>query len=269
MKFFRILLLLSLPFYFFSCKTQQRLPYYLDNINDSTGKGEVKFPDLKIQKGDLLSIQINSLSTRPEVDVLYNFPVPPGAVAGSGGGSQSGSTTGYLVDSYGNIEHHRLGVFHAEGLTKYELAAEVKKRLTEPVEILANPTVIIRYLNFHVTVLGQVGKEGPVTVPGERLTILEAVGLAGGITDYGKKNSVRVLREVNGQRETGIIDLSDKNLFESPYYNLMQNDVVLVAPTRQRMNDAEQQRAFQKISMGLTLVAAAATLASIFIKSGN
>lgn len=262
MKFTRNLFLLLLPLYFFSCKPQQVIPYYLDSVTDSSGKGEVKIPDLKIQKGDLLSIQIYSLSTKPEIDQLYNLPAAPTA-----GVAQN--PAGYLVDNDGNIEHHRLGTFKAAGLSKNELAAEIKKRLTQPVELLSNPTVSIRYLNFHVTVLGEVGKEGPVTVPGERLTILEAVGLAGGITNYGKKDNVKILREVNGQRETGVVNLSAKDLFESPYYNLMQNDVVIVEPTKQRMKEADQQRAFQKISIGLSLVAAAATLTSIFVRSGN
>jgi polysaccharide biosynthesis/export protein len=264
MKFIRILLLFSLSLYFFSCKTQQKIPYYLDTITDTTGKGVVQIPELRIQKGDMLSIQVYSLSTDPKADAIYNMPLLQAASATSTSGA---STTGYLVDNYGNIEHHRLGTIHAEGMTKHELAAEFKKRLTQPVELLASPTVIIRYLNFRVTVLGQVGKEGPVTVPGERLTILEAVGLAGGITDYGKKDKVKVLREIDGKRETGIVNLSSDSLFISPFYNLMQNDVVMVEPTKQRTKDSDQQRAYQKISMGLTLVAAAATLANIFIKN--
>ncbi len=262
MKFIRILLLLSLPVYFFSCKPQQALPYYLDKVNDTTGKGVVNIPELRIQKGDLLSIQVYSLSTKPDVDQLYNLPV---ASASATGATQGATAAGFLVDNTGNIEHPRLGLFHAEGLTKHELATAVKKRLTEPVELLSNPTVIVRYLNFRVTILGQVGREGPVTVPGERLTILEAVGLAGGITDYGKKNDIKILREINGQRETGVIDLSSKDFFESPYYNLMQNDVVIVGLTKQRLKQEEQQRQFQKLTIGLTLVAAAATLANIFI----
>lgn len=263
MKFIRILFLLTLPVYFFSCKTQQKTPYYLERMYDTTGKGsEVKVPELRIQKGDLLSIQVYSLSTKPEIDQLYNLPSSP-----AGTGAVQGTPAGYLVGNDGNIEHHRLGTIHAEGMTKQELAAEVKKRLTQPVELLTNPTVIIRYLNFHVTVLGQVGREGQINVPGERLTILEAVGLAGGITDYGKKDQVKVLRELNGKRETGIVNLSSDSLFMSPYYTLMQNDVVMVSPTAQRMKESDQQRAYQKISMGLTLVAAAATLANIFIRN--
>lgn len=261
MKLTRILFFFLLSSYLISCHTQQKMPYYLEKVNDSTGKGEVKIPELKIQKGDVLSIQIFSLSTEPKADAIYNLPVAEGA------GAAGSATSGYQVDLDGNIEHHRLGTIHAEGLTKKELAMEVKKRLTQPVQLLTNPTVIIRYINLKVLVLGEVGKEGPVAIPGERLTILEAVGLAGGITQYGKKNTVKVMREVNGQRETGLVDLSSKDLFESPYYNLMQNDVVVVEPTQQRMKDEDRQRSFQKISIGLTLVAAAATLANIFIKN--
>lgn len=257
MKFTRFLLLLVLPVYLFSCRTQQRLPYYLDNISDSTGKGIVQTPEMLIQKDDLLSIQINSIATDPRIDGMYNQPII----------AASGQPTGFLVDRSGNIEHFRLGTMHVEGLNKQQLAAEIKKRLTEPVELLRDPTVIVRFLNFKVTVLGQVGREGVLTVPGERLTILEAVGLAGGITDYGKKDSLRIMREYNGQRETGTISLSDPNLFSSPYYNLMQNDVVIVQATKQKARDVDQVRTAQKISFALTLVTVAATLANVFIRN--
>lgn len=263
MRYTWILTLVVFAFCFSSCKMYQRLPNYLDHVTDSTGKGAVKIPELRIQKGDLLSIQIYSLATMKEVDELYNLPVQGGAMAQQG----QAPLNGFLVDNNGDIEHFRLGSFHAEGLTKHELAAEIKKRLTEPVELLKNPTITIRFMNFRVTVLGEVTKEGPVDVPGERLTILEAVGLAGGIKRSGKKDYVKVMREVNGQREVGLVDLSSKDFFESPYYNLMQNDVVVVTPNRQGLRDEDQQRAFQKISMGLTLVSAAALLSNIFIRN--
>ena len=137
--------------------------------------------------------------------------------------------------------------------------------MTEPVELLKDPTVIIHYLNTRVTFLGEVASS--INFPGERLTILEAVALAGGISDYGKKDKVRVLREVNGVREMGSISLIDKNIFESPYYYLRQNDIVIVEPTKQKRSDAEQARIIQKISFAFTLVTVAATLANIFIKN--
>ncbi|MGB3164130.1 MAG: polysaccharide biosynthesis/export family protein [Chitinophagaceae bacterium] len=259
MKFTRILLLLVLPVYLFSCKPQQKLPYYLENVTDSAGKGDVKIPELRIQKNDQLAIQIFSLSTEPKADEIYNQP----SVGVAGQGSEG---AGYFVDLNGNIKHHRLGVIHAEGLTKQELAAVIKKRLTEPVELLKDPTVVIRFLNFTITVLGQVGKEGPIKVPGELVTILEAVGLAGGVTDYGKKSNLRIVREQDGKREIGFIDLSSKDIFESPYYHLVQNDVLIVEPTKQKMKDEDQARAASKISFAFTLVTVAATLANIFIR---
>jgi len=256
MKFNRILFLFLIPVYLISCKPQQKMPYYLDNLTDSSGKGEVKVPDLKIQQNDLLSIQVYSLSTVQDVDQLYNLP--------ASGDKQS---SGFLVDGSGNIEYPRLGTIHAEGLTKHELAAEIKKRLTEPVELLKDPTVIIRYLNFKITILGAVGKEGVIDVPGERLTILQAVGLAGGITDYGKKTDLKIIREVDGKRETGTINLSDKNIFNSPFYNLVQNDLIIVGDTGKKQKEEEQARVTQRISFALTLVTVAATLANIFIRN--
>jgi polysaccharide export outer membrane protein len=259
MKFIRILLLLALPVYFISCGTQHKLPNYLENAVDTSGKGEVKFPELLIQKNDLLSIQVYSVSTQPEKsDILYNLP---SSAASSGPGTSAG---GFLVDANGNIEYPRLGSFHAEGLTKQELAAQIKKKLTEPVELLKDPTVIIRFLNYKVTVIGQVGHEGVVTVPGERLTILEAVGLAGGITDYGKKEKIKIIREINGKREIGMIDLSSKDLFESPYYNLMQNDVVIVEPTSQKAKQTDQTLAAQRISLALGIITSLAFIYNIF-----
>ncbi len=252
MKFHRILILFILPIYLFSCKTPQKLPYYLDHVTDSSARGEVKVPELKIQKNDLLSIQVFSQATDPLFDAPYNLT--------------TAATSGFLVDPGGNIQYPKLGTFHAEGLTKQELAAEIRKRLTEPVELLRDPTVVIRFLNFKVTVLGQVGSEGVVNVPGESLTILQAVGLAGGITDFGKKNEVKILRETNGTRETGVIDLSSKDLFESPYYNLVQNDVLIIGTTNERAKDAEQAKTMQKISFALAMVTVAATLANIFIR---
>ena len=255
MRFVRILCLLILPVSFFSCRTQQKLPNYIQNVTDSTGLGTVTVPDLRIQRNDLLSIQVYSLSVRPDIsDALFNLP------SSSGGAN----TNGFLVDANGNIEFPRLGTFHAEGLTKQELAAQIKKRLTEPVELLKDPSVIIRFQNYKITVIGQVGNEGLVTYPGERLTILEAIGLAGGITDYGQKNRVRVIRETNGIREVGVVDLSSKTVFDSPYYNLVQNDVVLVDPVKQKAKQTDQAIVAQRITFALSLITTAAFLYNFF-----
>jgi polysaccharide biosynthesis/export protein len=155
----------------------------------------------------------------------------------------------------------RIGVIHAEGLTKTELEQLVKTKLKG---LLEQPTVIIRFLNFRITVLGEVGSPGVKTIPNERLTILEAVGMAGGITEYGTIKRVRVLRENNGLRETGLLDLTSQNIFKSPYYILQQNDVVLVDQTSYKLRQAEQQRVTQQIGFALTIITSLALIYNIF-----
>jgi polysaccharide export outer membrane protein len=260
MRILRTLFLFGLPLIIISCGTQQRLPYYLDNTTDTTKiNKEVKVPELKIQKGDLLSIQVYSESTRPEVsDVLYNLP---GMQTNSG---QSSGGTGFLVDGNGNIEYPRVGVLHVEGLTKQEIAGKIKAGINAKDTVLLNPSVIIRLLNYKITVLGQVAKEGSIPVPGEKINVLEAVGLAGGITDYGKKNTVKIVRETDGKREIGIIDLSSKDLFDSPYYNLVQNDVLIVEPTKQKAKQADQSVVAQRVSFALSVITAAAFIYNVF-----
>jgi polysaccharide export outer membrane protein len=259
MKFVRTIFLLGLPIYLISCSTQKKLPNYIENAADSNIVREVKIPELKIQKNDLLSIQVYSESTKPQVsDIIYNLPT----LAGAGG--QAAPTTGFLIDVNGNIEYPRIGTLHVEGLTKLQLADLIRKKINEKDTVLINPSVIIRFLNYRVTVLGEVGRTGSISVPGERITILEALGLAGGISDYGKKNEVKVVREIDGKRETGIIDLSSKDLFESPYYNLMQNDYVFVYPTERKAKTVDQSIVAQRISLALSVITAAAFIYNIF-----
>jgi polysaccharide biosynthesis/export protein len=251
--------LLVVSFYFFSCGTQQKVGNYVQDLSlDSSGK-EIRVPELRIQKNDILSIQVFSSSTQPESDLLYNLPV-----ATASGSSAPGAGSGLLVDSKGNIEYPRLGTIHAEGLTREELGAEIKKRLTEPIELLRSPTVIIRFVGLKITVIGEVNSQGVLSIPGERVTILEAVGLAGGITEYGLKDAVKVIREADGKREVGIIDLSSKDLFESPFYHLRQNDLVLVDPTRRKAKKADQDLVIQRVSFGLSLITAFALIYNIF-----
>jgi polysaccharide export outer membrane protein len=136
--------------------------------------------------------------------------------------------------------------------------------LTQPVELLKDPVVIIRFLNFRITILGEITQAGTLAVAGERLTILEAIGMAGGITEYGKKNTVKIIRENSGKREVGYIDLSSKDIFESPYYNLIQNDIVLVEPTKQKIRQAEQSQIAQRISLALGIITSAAVIYNLF-----
>ena len=240
----------------FSCRSQRAVYNYLEDAADTSFRKSVFIAETKIQKSDLLSIQIYSASLNPTVDALYNLPVQPGSAQGN-------QQTGYLVDVAGNIELPRIGVIHAEGRTKSELESLIKSKLQGQ---LTNPSAIIRFLNFRITVLGEVGNPGVLSIPTERLSILEAVGMAGGVTEFGKIKEVKILRENNGVRQLGTLDLTSKNIFESPYYQLQQNDVVLVDQNRYRLRQTEQTRITQQIGFALGIITSIALLYNIFDK---
>jgi len=214
---------------FSSCRSQKPLGY-VEDFTDTSAKVHVKYPEPLIQKGDVLSIVVYSDAIDGgATDAMYNL-----ANAGTAGDA---STQGFLVDLDGNIQYPRIGKIKADGLTKAQLSEEIRKKLIGP---LQNPSVLVHLLNFKITMLGEVSRAGPITIPSEKITILEAIGLAGDITVYGKKNEVVILRPSDSTVEHGTIDLSSKKVFESPYYFLRQNDVVLVNPNKYKARLGEQ-----------------------------
>jgi len=257
---FLTICLLFISVLLIACGTQNKIPYnYIENVTDSTGKDTVKIFEPVIQKYDQLYIQVYTTELKSSrLDSQWNLPINPSL----GGNQSSASLIGYLVDHEGNIEYPRLGILHVEGLTKKELAALIKSKI--PPGELEDPSVFIRFMNFRVNVIGEVGHPGVVSVPYERVTILEALGLAGDIPITGKKTTVHVIRESNGTREYGMIDLTKKDLFESPYYYLMQNDVVIVEPRKSKLRLNEQSIVAQRISFALTIITTAGILYNIF-----
>ena len=171
-----------------------------------------------------------------------------------------------MVDANGNIEYPQIGLLKVEGLTKLQLADSIKKKINGKDSVLTNPSVIIRFQNLKVTVLGEVNKEGPITVPGERVTILEAIGLAGGVKEFGLKNSIKVVREIDGKRQAGYVDLSSNSLFESPYYNLMQNDMIVVEPSKRKAKKTDQEIVYRQAGFVVSLITAIAVVIRVFQK---
>ena len=243
-----------------SCSTQYRIPNYLENLTDSSGLGTFQFPEPIIQKNDILYIQVYSETLEPAIiDAPYNSPtMAPGSSMMSGGNP---TLIGYIVDHKGEIEYPRLGTISVEGLTKSQLAGIIKERLSN---VLTNPTVTIRFLTFKVIVMGEVGSQGPITIPGEKLTILEAIGMAGGITWSGKREDIKVIRETNGVREMGLIDLTSQDLFKSRYYHLQQNDIVIVDMNKRGRVTQNEQYAMQRISFAVGIITTFALLINIF-----
>jgi polysaccharide biosynthesis/export protein len=238
-----------------SCRSQKNvINNYLQNA-DTSGQTLLNLAEPRIQKNDLLSIKVYSQSADPRTDIPYNLPEQ--TVVGS---SNTTATAGFLVDEKGNIDYPRLGTLHVEGLTKTELAQQIKTRLED---VLKSPSVIVRFLNFRVTVLGEVRTPGTFPVPTERVTLLEALGLAGDVTEFGKRDTVKVAREVNGRMEIGTVGLTSASLFTSSYYRLQQNDVVFVEQSRKRVQQEERQSVAQQVGIAASIVTAIALIINV------
>lgn len=245
-------------FFMSSCGTQYRLPNYLENLKDSTLLDAYIFPEPIIQKNDILYIQISSEALDSKMDAPYNSPA---MAMGAGMAASNTSLMGYLVDHKGDIEYPRLGSIHVEGLTKSQLANLMKDSLSQE---LTNPIVNIRFLSFKVIVMGEVGNQGTLRIDGEKLTILEAIGMAGGISWSGKRDNIKVIRETNGQREMGIIDLTSEEVFKSKYYHLQQNDIIIVDMHQRGRVLQNEQFVMQRLSFAVGLITTFAVLISIF-----
>lgn len=232
----------------------------MQDVSDTTIRDSFRLRTPVIQKGDLLSIRVYSLAAGvdPRADAPYNLPEQDGG----GGGGSTIALRGILVDQDGNINYPQLGTIHAEGLTREQLAGVMREKLQD---VLDQPTVIIRFLNYKITVLGEVGSPSTFTVPTERVTILEALGLAGDITEFGRKDNVKIIRENNGQIDVGTIDLTSKDMFTSPYFKLQQNDVVMVEQNRRKIGQQERQEVAQQIGIATSIITAIALILN-FIK---
>jgi polysaccharide biosynthesis/export protein len=256
------LIYISFSLLLFSCTASKPvvISNYLQNYTDSSGNPVANMPEPTIHKNDLLSIKIYSSSTDPKTDIPYNL-TEPGSITSTGTiTSASQSSGGILVDMNGNIQYPHIGTVHAEGLTRAQLAEIIRSKL---VNQLNDPTVMVRYLNFRVTVLGEVREPGSFNVPTERVTILEGLGLSGDITEYGNRKTVKVARESNGSIQVGTVDLTSNNLFTSPYYRLQQNDVIIVDQTRTKAEKEAERENVQNLGTRISIATSILTTIAI------
>jgi polysaccharide biosynthesis/export protein len=180
-----------------------------------------RFAALRIQPDDLLSVRIKALD--PLASMPYNIDPEVQTSQVTGGRP----LIGYLVDSEGNIDLVGLGTLHVGGMTVQALKDTLTQRLRP---YLDNPVVNIRLLNFRISILGEVKAPGTFIFSNERISILDALGQCGDITPYGDRTRILVIREQNGRREKGYLNLQSRDIFASPFFYLRQNDLIYVEP---------------------------------------
>jgi polysaccharide export outer membrane protein len=233
---------------FSSCGSTQNAVYFA-NV-DTARFTQVMKADYKeplIQTDDILTISVQSLGQDA-------FAAPGAVAAGAGGAVASGGTavSGFLVNKAGNVELPMLGIVKLAGFTTSQAIEVIRTKATQ---FYKDPTVQVRFANYKITVLGEVIKPATYTVPSEKVTVLDAISMAGDLTVYGKRDNIMLMRDNGDKKDIVRLNLNSTNLISSPYFYLKQNDVLYVEPTKAKSaaNNAPRTRL-------ITIGIAAATL---------
>lgn len=258
------LLLVSLGVLFCSsCATKSNLPYFtnLPTINDTIVVNVEADYALRIVPDDELRITVTSLE--PAATAMYNLPMANIATRGIQMVTGNVALQTYIVSSDGDINFPQLGKLHVAGMTTKELTEMLTERISESVE---SPMVRVEIANFNVNVLGEVNHPGRFPVPNESLSILDAIALAGDLTEFGQRDNVLLIRRDGDKTVYHRFNLNDASSLNSEYYFLKQNDVVYVEPTKIKDSNAKYNtnNSF-KLSVISTIVSAVSVIASLAI----
>jgi len=233
-----------------SCASKEDVIYFQNAKNFETIVDTETF-EAKLKIGDILQIYISTQD--PTITMPYNILI-------NSGGSNS-QLIDYLIDKDGNIDFPVLGKIKLLGLTVEEAKALIKSKFVEG-QLLNDPVVILRILNFRITVTGEVNSPGVYTVSGERISILEALGMAGDLNIKGRRDNVLIIRDFNGTKTYTRVDITNKEIFNSPVYYLTQNDVVYVEPNNSAISNASGD---SRVNTIITITSFILTTALIFV----
>ncbi|HWV70261.1 MAG TPA: polysaccharide biosynthesis/export family protein [Pseudosphingobacterium sp.] len=232
------------------CDTAKKIPYF-QNLPDSTDTtvSQSAFAEPKIQSDDILSIIIQT------VDPGASASVNQEGIKGIAAGGQQ--ISGFLVDKNGEVELPIIGAVKLMGLTTYEARKVIKEKASKH---FVNPNVQVRFANFKVTVIGEVNHPATYTVPNEKVSILDIIGMAGDLTIYGKRDNVLLIRETDKGKKMVRFNLNNSQLFDSPYYYLKQNDIVYVEPAKSKIASTDSAK-----TRLLAIITSVASLVTIIV----
>jgi polysaccharide export outer membrane protein len=202
----------------------------MQDIQDELPIAVQEIKPLVLKPGDKISISVFSR----DAELAKMFNLTSGASSDGGGGACS-----YTVGNDGKIDMPTLGPITAEGLTRMELANEIKYKLLAG-KMLRDPVVTVEYTNMSFYVLGEAGRTGRIEIDKDHITLLEAIAEAGDLNISGKRENVLVLRTVNGVQTPYRVDLTNvQSIYSSPVYYVQQNDIIYVEPTQERANESK------------------------------
>ncbi|WP_422104560.1 polysaccharide biosynthesis/export family protein [Winogradskyella sp.] len=243
-----------------SCGSRKNIVYFQDEPISDIITSEPK--QLIYKPDDILTINVSALD--PETVVPFNLTLVAGGLNNNPLNAQGGlQQQTYLIDYDGNIEFPVLGTLKVAGLTRTELTDMLTQKISEYAK---NPIVNVRLANFTVTILGEVRNPGTFTIQDERITVLEALGLADDLTIFGKRKNVLLIREVDGKKKFAKIDLTSINSVNSPVYYLQQNDVIYVEPNTAKIRASTFN---QNNSILISAIGTLTTIVAVFLANSN
>ncbi len=241
---------------FSSCVSTEKTVYFRDIPADSPRVDLPAYQEPLIQVDDILHVTIQTIDggTTAAINQLSGPPVNAGNPAAPIGNDVP---NGYLVDEEGQITIPMLGTLKVAGLTT---PAARKLIAEEASKYFNDPTVQVRFANFKVTVIGEVTRPATYTVPNEKVTLLDAIGMAGDLTIHGLRENVLLVRDNDGQKEFVRFNLNSYETFESPYFYLKQNDVIYVEPGKSKVASTNVAR-----TQAISIFASAVTIITVIV----
>ena len=230
---YKIFVALATIVFLGSCKTGKQLAYFQDLSNEAakTSVRVAAYEPLRLQADDQVQVVISSIS--PQAQQLFNLM---GSAMVSNTGATQNLQSLYVISPTGNITIPVIGDIKVAGLTTEEAKTEIKKFV---VEYLKDAVVSVTLVNFRITVMGEVLRPSTFQIAGEKINVLQAIGMAGDLTVFAKRKNIKVIRKGEDNVEVGNLDLNDSKVMRSPFYNLRQNDVVLVEASKKKGLQAE------------------------------
>lgn len=243
-----------------SCSAQKRV-WYLQDAQPFTPEQIAENGQIRIKPLDRLTIVVNSKD--PELAVPFNSATSYNSLTGTNisGAANSQALQMRTVDENGMLEMPVIGKIECKGKTRSELAQEIADKIREG-GYISDPTVNIQFADMKISVIGEVARPGQYNITNDRISLLDALSLAGDLTIYGVRSDIKVIREENGVRTTATLDLTSQDIYDSPYFYLQQNDVVYVKPNKYRAQAGEisQNRSFY-----ISLVSTAVSVATLIV----
>lgn len=251
----KIAVLLIFMTFFSSCVSSKKI-VYLSKDGQNNESSESRYESV-LQPDDNIFITVTS--SQPDLAAPFNL-VYVTMRTNEMNSANNETLISYLIDQNGEINFPVIGKIKLAGLTRIEAEESIKKHLKDE---LKDPGVIIRIVNFKVSVEGEVAKPGIVSIPGERITIFEALSHAGDLTIYGKRENVMIIREIDGVKTVNYVDLTDSSIINGEFYYLKRNDLIYVQPNKTRVNSSAIG---PNLTVGLSALSLLVTIIALSIR---